>query len=191
MPSHKSRRGGRRGGRPRGRAGATAQGKTFSPNSVPPAFAAPRPFNAQVEFQLDVAESSFKVFTTNEISSALRAQYGLIPEAPATQSFSFNLRSVQLWLIPDANDTSFGELTVQFIDSPASGSAVLQQIKGYGSRDRAPRVGYSYPRAIRQLPIQSNSAFSWIRAKHDSRSAGDMKLLARVALQVNLFGSDA
>lgn len=165
-------------------------GRVYSPPSVPPTIAAPRPLKTWVEFFLDVGESP-KVYTTNVIAAALQKQYGYNPEsATATSSFAFVLHKVSVWMIPQGNDVSYGELTIQFIDSPASGAAVIRQVKGYGSGQRAPRVGFQYPTAIQQLPVQSNANFSWVRVHHDTRTTGDQSTLFRVLVSVYFFGSD-
>lgn len=180
---------GRGRGRMTRRGGAGPSGKTFSPPSIPPSFAAPQPLHTQVEFTVDVSKE-LKTFTTLLIGQAIAKQYGLNPsDGVATQSFSYRMLSVMAWMIPNLNDTAFGELTVQFLDPPASGAATLRQIKGYGSRDRAARVGFTYPTAVQQLPVQSNSNFSWVRVKNDGRSP-DQAVLFRVKVVAYLFGGD-
>jgi len=166
-------------------------GRTFSPASIPPSISAPAPIRTWVEFTSSISETDFKITTVQLISDKIKTLYGLNPHSTlATNSFTFKLHSISLWLIPDKNDAAFGEFTVQLFDAPFGGNTILRQLQGYGSRDRAARIGYEYPHAVQQLPISDGSTASLMRAKHSSRSAGDQDVLVRVFTTIVPYGGD-
>lgn len=168
-------------------------GATFSPPSIPPAFSAPRPIITEVEFQTTVESSTWSIVKTSQLTKAIRDMFSINSAGSSTSDFSYSLMSAQLWMIPDKNDLAWGQLTVQFIDSPVVGSAVLRQVIGYGSGDRAARVGYHYPTAVSQLPIQDAADYELLRVRRDSRSVGASGLVVRFMVELVLSagnGSD-
>lgn len=184
-PRRKNRRGRRRRGANNG------AGSSFNPPSIPPTIQAPAPLRTWVEVEETVNEGSFNATTIKTLTDRIGELYGFNPSSStATTSFCIQLHRVAMWLIPNTNDTAFGELTVQHFAVPLGGNQVLRQTQGYGSRDRAARVGYVYPSAIQQMPISDTSVANWFRAKHDHRSAGDMTLLVRALVTILPFGGD-
>lgn len=144
-----------------------------------------------IEFKIQVPESTYAVVTVNELRDAIKKQFALAPSSSAaTQSFAYTIHRVELWLIPDKNDTAFGELTVQFVSFPGAGDGVLRQVKGYGSRDISPRIGFQYPRALQEFPVQEGVTWTWLRVKHDNKDLGDMAALVRADITLLLFEGD-
>lgn len=168
--------------------GGALVGRIFNPPPTPTTFFSSRPFTTWVEFPLSEITSAYKQFTTNSIADALTNQFGLRPSTADAESFSFSLLQGMFWLQPDNTSPAWGELTIQFINSPATGDGVLAQAKGYANATRAARIGYKYPHAVKQLPITEGANYIWIRVKREDSASGDQNVIARVQVLLRLYG---
>lgn len=187
MPNNQPRR------RRRNRRRAPKRTAVFTPTTCPRAYSAPRPLVTTIEYQVTVSKL-LKDFTLGTLINALRNQYGLYPENSTVKkdtTFSISLLTVQFWLLPTTNQP-YGELTIHICDPPATGTSFLRQIKAYSNEITPARIGFNYPRAIRELTIPSDEAnYKLFRAFFNYYKEEELQLLVRWKIKLNIYGGDS